>query len=467
MSDGNPIKRLSTGSAELDEILGGGVPEHSINIVMGEPGSGKTTLAEQLMFANANGDGRPMLYLTTMSEPLDKVIKYLQSFRFFDATKLGTTVHYDGLGHELAANGVGALVPRIKNAIKTLSPKLIVIDSFKAIHDLATSPQEMRLMLYEVAGLLAAYSVTVLLVGEYRHEDIATYPEFAVADGIIELARSAYGTRDARYIRVFKLRGCSYRQGSHAFDITQEGVKVFPRLVSPIVATPYKRDGERAPSGVPGLDHMLGGGLPAGSATLVAGPTGAGKTTLAIQFVIAGLRRGERCLLVNFQENPTQLAQELETISGKLGADARDRLELLYFSAVELSIDKIVVDIFEALRSRSIRRVVIDALGDLCGAANDVNRVHDYVYALIQQFAALGVSSVLTLETDPPIMASDAHHGRLSHLTDNIIFLDIRAKDGIIGRTLRVAKGRGVAHDLQVRAIQIDARGLHVTEEHR
>src|SRR5713101_8350024 len=196
---GPSIKRLTTGNRELDDILEGGIPENSLNIIMGEPGSGKTTLAEEFIFANAADERRPILYLTTLSEPLDKVIKYLQQFRFFD---------------------------------------------------LAKSTHEMRLMLHEVAGLLAAYNTTVLLVGEYRHEDIATSPEFAVADGIIELARNALGTRDERYLRVFKLRGSSYRQGFHAFDITAAGVEVYPRLVSPVEATSYKRDVNRSPSGV-------------------------------------------------------------------------------------------------------------------------------------------------------------------------------------------------------------------------
>ena len=146
------VKRLTTGNRELDEILDGGIPENSINIIMGEPGSGKTTLAEEFVFANADDEQRPILYLTTLSEPLDKVIKYLQQFQFFDAEKMGRTVLYEGLGDELAANGVGALLPRLKDAIKTLSPKIIVIDSFKAIHDLAKSTQEMRLMLHEVGG---------------------------------------------------------------------------------------------------------------------------------------------------------------------------------------------------------------------------------------------------------------------------------------------------------------------------
>jgi circadian clock protein KaiC len=464
---GSAIGRLTTGNRELDDILGGGIPENSINIVMGEPGSGKTALAEEFAFANADDKRRPVLYLTTLSEPLDKVLKYLQQFRFFDMAKMGGAIQYEALGAELAANGVGALLPRLKQTIKTLSPKIIVIDSFKAIHDLAQSTQEMRLMLHEVAGLFAAYNTTVLLVGEYRHEDIATFPEFAVTDGIIELARNASGTRDERYLRVFKLRGSSYRQGFHAFDITAEGLQVYPRLVSPVEAASYKRDSNRTPSGVPGLDPMLKGGLWSGSATLVAGPTGAGKTTMGLQFIVEGLRRGERCLLINFQENPTQLAHQMEQIGGKLDDDARERLKLLYYSAVELSIDKIVVSIFQALRRGEIRRVVIDALGDLAGAAGDSTRMHDYLYALVQHFAVMGVSSLLTLETDPPVLNSAENHGRLSHMTDNIIFLEIREKEGVVGRRIRIAKARGVAHDLQSRELQIGAEGLCVVETRR
>jgi circadian clock protein KaiC len=185
---------------------------------------------------------------------------------------------------------------------------------------------------------------------------------------------------------------------------------------------------------------------------------------MGIQFILEGLRRGEECLLVNFQENPTQLAHQLEEIGGKLDDGARNRLELLYYSAVELPIDRIVVSIFQALRRRPIRRLVIDALGDLATAASDPTRMHGYVYALVQHFAVMGVSSLLTLETDPPLMARDESQGRLSHMTDSIVILDIRSSEGVVGRTLRIAKARGTAHDLQLRQMRIDVRGLSVGE---
>ncbi len=128
-----------------------------------------------MVFANA-ADDRPILYLTTLSEPLEKVVRYLQGFDFFDESKLARGVVYDSIGAEVSERGVAAVVPRLKHAIKTHRPKIIVIDSFKAIHDLATSTAEMRRMLFDMAGLLTAFETTAFLVGEYRADQVATYP---------------------------------------------------------------------------------------------------------------------------------------------------------------------------------------------------------------------------------------------------------------------------------------------------
>jgi circadian clock protein KaiC len=459
--DEDPQARVGTGNPRCDEILGGGFPEHSINVVMGQPGTGKTIFAQQLVFHNAGGE-RPILYLTTLSEPLSKVVRYLQGFSFFDEELFGAAVVYDDLGPDLASQGIGVLVPRIRDAIKTLSPRMIVIDSFRAVHDLATSVPEMRRVVYELTGLLSAYGTTAFLLGEYREEDIPLYPEFATADGIIELSRRKLGTRDERYLRVFKLRGSRYSEGAHALRITGDGIDVHPRLVSPRVPEEYEPVAERVPTGVAELDAMTGGGLWCGSATLVAGPSGSGKTTLALQFALEGVRRGQPSLYVNFQENPSQLARTIRGLAVELDGAAAGGLRRMYTSPVELQIDSIVTDIFREVREHGIERIVIDAVGDLSNSANDPQRLHDYLYAMIQHLGVNGVTGMLTFETLGHNLTGDQiHMGPISYMCDNLLLLEMGGEDET-RRTIRVLKTRGSAHDPRVREFSIDAGGVRI-----
>lgn len=453
--------RIKTGNAQADEILGGGFPCNSINIVMGQPGTGKTIFAEQLLFHNSTGD-RPLLYLTTLSEPMSKVVTYVQRFDFFDADRLGDEIQYEDLGSALSERGPVVLTEWLAEAIKTRSPKVIVIDSFRAIHDLTMSVDESRRFISGVAGLLAAYDVTTFLLGEYTQDDIQRFPEFAVADAIVELARQPRSTRDERFLRVIKLRGSAYREGHHAFRISKAGLDLYPRLVAPRVPEAYESLADRLPTGVPGLDKMLGGGLLGGTTTLIAGMTGSGKTTLALQFALEGVRRSEQTLYVNFQENPAQLRRAITN----LGADpdkVRDKgLGLLYASPVELQIDSIVVEIFEAIKSGGIKRLVIDAVGDLAAAASDSQRLHDYLYSLIQHFAARGVTTILTLESGEGltgrVMMGDQ---RFSYMSDNLIYLAWSAEK-VGHRTIRVVKMRGSGHDREEREFEIGEHGVRI-----
>lgn len=458
----NPLPRISSGNAQLDDILDGGFPANSINMIMGEPGSGKTILAERLIFANASlgDDPRPILYLTTLSEPLEKVVRYLQQFSFFDDEKLlSGAIRYDSIAVELEQHGVAALVPKLKEIITTTAPKLIVIDSFKAIHDLAESAAEMRRILYEVSGLLGAYDTTAFFLGEYSEDQIPTFPEFAVADGMIELARKKHGTRDERYLRVLKLRGSNYQEGLHAFRITGDGLDVFPRLTSPVTPMSYTTNEDRLSTGIPDLDTMLVGGFWAGGATLVEGPSGAGKTTLALQFIIDGVRRGEAGLYVNFQENPTQLARSILGLSIPIPPAQQAGLHFLYASPVELQIDSILEELFRKIRDHNIRRVVIDSVGDLISAASDVTRLYSYLYALMQHFAVRRVACVLTQTT---ASTASPMEGQICAMSDAILRLDLQWNVDKARRTLRVVKSRGTDHDLDVRDFRITSGGIEL-----
>ena len=453
-------ERMSSGNAEADYILGGGFPANSINIIMGHPGSGKTILAEQLIFHNADID-RPILYLTTLSEPLSKVVRYLQGFEFFDESKIGTQVIYEDVGPQLAKEGATALIPLLENAIRTIAPKVIVIDSFKAVHDLAPSIAERRRMVYEMTALLTAYGTTAFLLGEYTEEDILRFPEFAVADGIVELSRRRLGNRDERYFRVYKLRGSQYLEGAHAFRITDRGLDIYPRLVSPRMPEGYEPATERISTGVEGLDQMLDGGLWRGTTTLLAGPSGAGKTTIALQFALEGARQGEPTLYMNFQENPTQLIRTIRGLGVDLEQAQAHGLDLVYASPVELQIDSIIVDMFRRIQQRGVRRLVIDALGDLASAASDQQRLHDYLYALVQHFAVSTITSVLNFETTGNSLQGHSTVNPMSYLSDNVLLLTVEGEERT-RRTLRVLKTRGSAHDTQVREVEISAAGLCV-----
>ena len=454
--------RIKTGNPQADEILGGGFPCNSITIVMGQPGTGKTIFAEQLLFHNATGD-RPLLYVTTLSEPMTKVVGYVQRFSFFDAGRLGDDIQYEDLGAALSERGPAALTDWLADAIKTRSPKVIVVDSFRAIHDLAMSNDDTRRFISDIAGLLSAYDITAFLLGEYTQDDIRRFPEFAVADSIVELARQPGSTRDERFLRVLKLRGSAYREGQHAFRITADGLELYPRLVAPRVPENYESSAERLSTGAPGLDEMVGGGLLAGTTTLIVGMTGSGKTTLALQFAVEGARRGEQTLYVNFQENPAQLRRAIANLGADPGAIQQQGLRLLYASPVELQIDSIVVEIFEAIKTGAIRRLVIDAVGDLAAAASDVQRLHDYLYSLIQHFAARGVTTVLTLESGEGFTGGAVlHDQRFSYMSDNLIYL-AWSIEKVGHRTIRIVKMRGSDHERDVREFEIGAEGARIT----
>lgn len=452
------IERVPSGNAQIDLILGGGFPASSVNVIMGLPGTGKTILVEQLMFHNATAE-RPALYLTTLSEPLPKVIRYLQNFSFFDESKLGEAILYEDIGERLAADGVEALLARVREALLDRPPSILVIDSFKVLHDLEPSQRLLRRLTHELAALLSACDTTAFLLGEYTDAHIATMAEFSVADSIVQLSRNASTRRDERFLRVHKLRGSAYREGVHSFRIGGGGLEVFPRLVSPRLPEGYQATVERLSFGTPGLDELIGGGVERGSSTVLMGPSGSGKTSLALAFALEGVRRGEHSLYVNFQEDPTQLRRRIASLDRNVSPHD-ERLQLLYRSPVELMIDSILVDIFALIQQGKVQRLVIDSMGDLAKAVGDTQRLHDYTYALIQHLRVHGVTCLLLAERGSLTSdALDANDIQISYLADNLLTLETRGEERR-RRFLRVAKVRGSAHELDPYELVMKADGI-------
>ena len=292
MSDHPSLRRLSTGNDALDRVLGGGFPAGSVIMLAGEPGTGKTVLTLQIMFSLARA-GRRSLYVTTLSEPSLKVIRFMQQLAFFDERLLDDYITLMDIGTIAQTQGIEAALSQIKDRIENDPPDLVAIDSVKALHDFVVGDARSRTVLYDLSVNVAGWGVTALLVGEYVRDDFARFPEFAIADGIVHLTNQPYELTSLRHLEVPKLRGTDYVTGRHFFEMTRNGIAFYPRVTMPQEmpegAAPAN---ERLATGISGLDELLGGGLPSRSTTFVQGATGMGKTLLGLHFLVTGVRHG-------------------------------------------------------------------------------------------------------------------------------------------------------------------------------
>ena len=275
-SDASILPRVPTGVPALDETLGGGLPKGSVVFVTGLPGTGKTILCQQVMWTNAL-KGETIVYFSTLSEPMVKMLRFAQAFRFFDHDLIGKNIIYGDLGDALLRDGSAAALETLERFVQDHRPDVLVIDSFKAMRDAFGERIEFRKFASAIIQRLNTWEVTTLLVGEYNEQDIRDDPEFSIADGILYLYGTEEARRQKRMLRIMKMRGTDVFGGEHLFEITSDGVTLFPRM-SPAIVGEYTFTGQRIGSVIAGLDGMLGDGVFESTSTLIAGMTGAGKT---------------------------------------------------------------------------------------------------------------------------------------------------------------------------------------------
>jgi circadian clock protein KaiC len=456
-------ERIPSGDAKLDSVLGGGLPANSITVLAGAPGSGKTILAHQYVFENATEE-HPALYLTTVSEPFEKVLRYAQTLTFFDAQIVGRAVFYEDLGTTLASRGLTAALDRIDALTKEWRPSVIVIDSFTAFRDFAADDGEFRRFLHALAGRLSAFPATSFWIGEYDGEDVLGKPEFTVADAILHLSARRISERELREFEVRKLRGSDFLMGRHSYRLSNDGIAVFPRLADPAQEGPYDSDGGgRISSGIEALDQMLADGYWPGASTLIAGPSGCGKTLLGLHFVFGGALQGEPGIIATLQENPVQLERVVQSFGWSL--EGEGAVEVMYRSPVDIYIDEWFHELLEKIERRRVSRVLIDSLDDLGFTTQDEVRFREYMYSLVQRCARNGVSLMMTLEVPDLSRITHLSDFNISHLADNVVLLQYVWSGAQVKRALTVLKARASPLEPTVREFKILPDGIVLGDE--
>jgi len=465
MSNNATIKRLGTGVPGLNEILGGGLPEFSFNIIAGPPGSGKTTLAHQMMFALATEE-KPAIFFTVLGEPPLKMLRYQQQFGFFDKGAIGRSVHFINLSEQMQSGDLRAVLARIVEVVETHGPGLVFVDSFRAvvIASRTEAPTSMGLQQFvqELGMLMTNWQATTFLIGEYFSENEPN-PVFTVSDGLIWLRQSLDRNSIVRKMEVIKMRGQASLPGQHTFRISSAGIQVFPPAQvsvqgAELLAPP---PGPPLGMGVPGLDEMMGGGLPRGYSLLVAGPSGSGKSILASQFLAEGARRGEKSVIASFEQRP-RLSRD------RIVADLIDSgaVGLVRAQQADLSVDEVTALLLAEIRRLGATRVVLDSLTgfELMLAPTFADTYRQSLARMVSAVVSTGVSMLMTSELEDRYIDLRFSPYGAAFLTDAIIVQRYIEVDSRLLRVMAVVKVRAAAHSNELRQFTIDDQGIRIGE---
>ncbi|MBD8530188.1 MULTISPECIES: ATPase domain-containing protein [unclassified Massilia] len=469
MSDKVALGLLQTGVPGLDILLGGGLPEFSFNLVAGPPGSGKTTLAHQIMFTLATPERRA-LFFTVLGEPPLKMLRYQQQFSFFDVSKVGPAIRYVNLGESLRTGDFSGVLERIMLEVETFSPALVFVDSFRSVVQTAKAGNEgvadLQYFIQELGTRMTSWQATTFLIGEYLNSDPEANPIMTVADGMLSLTQVHEHNTVVRKMRVMKMRGRAHLSGSHNFRITDDGLRAYPRILPPLApdlqpGVDIDRDPRRISTGVTGLDALMHGGIPQGHTMLVVGPTGSGKTIIATRFLQEGERLGEKGVAVYFEKGTPRLrnAELAEMVQSGAVSVVESRL-------LDLTVDELIDDLGATLRRTGAKRLVIDSLSELTlyMAPEFHADLRLAVFRLLTVVAKHGVSAMVTIGTDDSFTELSFGQANISYLCDAVLALRYAEVDGRIEKFMSVVKVRGSSHSTDLRSYRITDAGLEVDE---
>lgn len=463
---------VNTGSSGLDVILKGGLPPHRLYLIEGSPGSGKTTLSLQfLLEGKRRGERGLYITLSETSEELQTVAAShgwdLQGIELFE---LASAEEVLGQGREQSILHsweleLGETIRLIQHEVERTRPSRVVFDSLSELRLMADDPLRYRRQVLALKQFFVGRGATVILVDDLTISGgVHDTHLHSLCHGVITLERLTLDFGAARRrLQVQKLRGLNFVAGLHDCILRKGGLDVFPRLIASEHHAPFL--GDPTPSGLAELDALLGGGPLRGTSTLIAGPAGAGKTTLAMQYVGAACGRGEPVVVYEFDERIGTLLARCKAMGRDLQPFIDDGLlEVRQVDPAEISPGEFACDILRQVDERGVQIVVFDSLNGYMAAMPQEKQI---VLQLHEMLSYLNQRGVVTLLINPQVgMVSTVATGdfNVSYIADSVILMRFFEAQGRIRKAISVIKNRGGAHEDSIRELRMDSSGMRVGE---
>ncbi|MCP3100936.1 Circadian clock protein KaiC [Myxococcus sp. K15C18031901] len=454
---------MSTGVPGLDAVLNGGLVTSGVYIVVGEPGAGKTLLANQLCYHQGRGGAR-CLYVTLLAESHARMLANMRDMSFFDPALLPEGVYYVSGFRTLEEQGLPGLLELLRREVRNHNASILILDGLVQAQEAAGSSRDFKKFIHELQVSAGLARFTALMLTSSNGPTV--HPEYTMVDGILELRERTLGVRSWRELQVRKFRGGATLTGVHTFRISSDGLEVFPRLEARVRrAQPPAPDANRVHFGIPSFDAMFPAGLATGSTTLMLGPPGSGKTLLGSSLLAEGLRRGESCLYMGFYESPERLLHKLAAVGMDLdGAVEAGRMHILWQPPAECILDVLAHQLLSTVKQHRIQRVFVDGLSAMGQAAPDASRMGSFFAALTQELRYEAATTVFSLETPRlfgPVLDVPLEIGP-SAVAENLFFLRHVELEGRLRRLLSIFKLRDADFDPSLREFVISRQGIEV-----
>lgn len=462
-SAGDP-SRVSTGIADLDNILGGGLTKHRSYLLEGTPGSGKTTIALQFLLEGARC-GERGLYIT-LSETVAELREVARSHKWsLDDIELFELVNSDGLDPDSEQSilepsevELGETIQGVMDCVDRLRPSRVVFDSLSEMRLLAQNSLRYRRQILSLKQYFSTRECTVLMLDD-RSSDPTDLQLHSIAHGVITLEQGAqdYGS-ERRRLRVIKMRGVKYRGGFHDFVIETGGVVVFPRLIAAEHHRPFT--GDFVSTGVVALDAMLGGGLTPGANTLLMGPSGVGKTSTAVRCGLTALQRGEKAAYYLFDEGIATLLARADALGMDLAPHIESgQLQVKQIDPAELSPGEFASWVRKAVEEDDVTFLVIDSLNAFLQAMPGEKYLLLQMHELLSYLNQQGVITMLVLGQHG-IIGDVRADVDLSYLSDTIVLFRYFEARGNVLKAVSVAKSRVSPHEPSIREFRLGPNGI-------